>query len=221
MLRLHLCLLLSCALAGTARAETLNLRISTDAPCIVLLDEQPMGQAAPGSPLTLETSAGMRTIGCLSLEYPAAMATATRGGSGTQSIAFTPAATWARFRGDGSGWLHDSASGLRWHQQASSEELGWIAAAAWCDSLGGRLPSRAELRALHVHGLDRTHCGEGLYCGVPHQLVLPSRFVWTSEEFDGDLAFISGLAGQKPSTQAIAKDQTGVRALCVAAAAQP
>ncbi len=209
-------LLLTCGLAAPACAETLTLKISTDAACIVLLDEQPVGQVEPGTPFTLETTAGDHSVGCLSRDYPGAMATATRLGSGTQSINFAPAATWARFTSDGSGWLADADTGLRWHLQGSADELTWTAAGEWCRSLGGRLPTREELQRLHVHGRDRSPCGDGLFCGIPHQLTLASRFVWTGDEFEGGQAIISGLAGQKPSAQSVPKEQTGLRALCVA-----
>lgn len=205
-------------MGATAHGETLRLEVSSDGPCSLLLDSAPAGQVGPGTTRTLEAAAGERTVTCQSLEYPGAVATRTSLGSGKRTVAFTAAATWSRFTVDGSGWLHDSHSGLRWHRQASVEELDWVAAGAWCRSLGGRLPSSAELRALHVHGDDRTDCGEGLFCGIPHQFSLPSRFVWTGEEFEGDQAIINGLAGQKPSAQSVPKDQAGVRALCVAAA---
>lgn len=204
------------ALSGPAAAEVLSLTVSTDAPCVLLLNDQPAGNLAPGSPRTVEAAAGETTVGCLSIEHPAAMATRTVIGSGSQSVAFSPAATWARFTSDGSGWLSDAATGLRWHTRGSADELGWSAAGEWCRSIGGRLPSREELGEMHVHGQDRSYCGDGIFCGIPHQITLGGRFVWTREEFEGDQAIINGLAGQKPSAQSVPKDQTSVRALCVA-----
>lgn len=207
------------ALCGAAAAESLRLEISTDAPCIVLVDEKPQegGPLAPGTTRTLEMPAGEHLVGCLSVEHPAAMATSTRIGAGTQSVDFVVAATWARFAGDGSGWVTDHQTGLRWHAEGSAEPLDWAAAGAWCASLGGRLPTRSEVKEFHVHGLDRAFCGDGLYCGISHHIRLASRFIWTSDEFEGDQAIITGLAGQKPSAQSVPKtENTGVRALCVA-----
>lgn len=204
------------ALPGAATDAKLTLVIDSDAACLLMVEGEPLGQIIPGAATTLELPAGEQQVSCMSMDDPDAIATATRIGSGQQSIRFTPAATWARFGFDHGGWIKDMETGKRWHPYGSTQTLDWAAAGAWCASLDARLPSRDELVGIHVHGHDQTPCGDDLYCGISHHFSLASRFVWTHEIFEGQQAIISGLAGQKPSAQSVPFDQDGVRALCIA-----
>lgn len=114
------------------------------------------------------------------------------------------------------GVMRDGRTGLEWSVADNGDDIAWEAAQRWCASRGPawRLPSAAELEALHdPSGQAVARCGSAR-CKVSARFQLSEAFFWSADGHGSAEAWSVGLgAGRR---EALPKERADAqRALCV------
>lgn len=198
------------------RDEPVLLRLTTDEPCLVMVDGKVEGTLQPDGELEVGVDLGEIVVRATGTDVPQAIFEKTleleEPGEESVRIRMGRAIRQLRKRERKEGIFRDPKRGLMWPKRDSGRDLDWRAAGEYCETLrtGGfedwRLPTLREIESLNAIW-QRT--GYKILGGI----LLTDCCVWTSDR-EGDRAWTWDFRSRRDYPTNIGYE-LGLRALCV------